>query len=164
MTRRQGVSLIEIVIGAMILAVSGVTVLELMRSSTANLQVTEVEVIARGMGADLLERYSRPSVHDFPAEQANTRTALGVPAKWDVVMDDASLKYGFQKEKLQSLLDQFEVTFTIDVQKKAHPTLGRNRKLTHVSVVAKWIDATPSGARNPSGEFKEVTFDCLVDR
>lgn len=91
--RGRGVSLIEIVLGVMILGISGVTVLELVRSNTANLQVTEIEVIARGMGADLLERYSSPSVHDFPSEAAATRLTPGVPAKWDIVAEDASMKY-----------------------------------------------------------------------
>ena len=148
----------------MILGISGVTVLELVRSNTANLQVTEIEVIARGMGADLLERYSSPSVHDFPSEAAATRLTLGVPAKWDIVAEDASMKYGFQREKMEAMLTQYDVSFTVDIKPREHATFGPRRKMSHVSVVAKWLDISPSGQRNPAGEYKEVSFDCLADR
>lgn len=162
--RRFGVSLIEIVIGSLILGISGVTVFELVRSNTANLAVTEIEVIARGMGADLLERYARPSVHDFPAEQASTRMALGVPADWDVALEDASLKYGFRREKLQSLLTQYQVKFTVDIQPKPHASFGDKRRMSHISVAVKWLDVSPSGVRNAASEYKEVSFDCLAER
>lgn len=161
---RRAVSLLEIVLGALILGISGVTVLELVRSNTANLQLTEIEVIARGMGADLLERYARPSVHDFPSEQPATRIALGVPTKWDLVVEDPSMKYGFRREELASLLTQYDLTFTVDIKPREHASFGTGRRLTHVSVVARWLDISPSGQRSASGDYKEVTFDCLVDR
>ena len=162
--RRRGVSLMEIVIGALILGISGVTVIELVRANTVNLQLTEIEAVARGLAADLVERYSLPSVHDLPGVGANTTVVLGAPAKWDTLLGDPAFNHGFPKVKLSKILEEYGVMFTVDLKKFPHATYGPRNELTHVSVKVQWLDLGPSAGRNTSGEYKSVTYGCLVDR
>ena len=162
MARRLGMSLMEVVIGALILGVSGVLVIELVRSSTVNLELTEIEAVARGLAADLLERYAQGSYADAASEQKATKITFGVPVKWDAAVDDPAFRFGFPKEKLQSLLDTYQVMFTVDVKPLAHPTYG-GASLSHVSVKVQWLDQT-GRSRDASSEYKSVTYACLVDR
>lgn len=161
--RRAGISMTEIVLGALILGTSGVTVLELVRGSTVNLQVTEIEAAARGMAADLLERYSQPSVHDLPGESANLRNFLGRPLSWDQHVEDPATGYGFPREKVGKLLEQYGVRFIVNIERIPHASFG-NAKMTRVTVTAQWSDPIPGGARVTGSEIREVTYACLVDR
>jgi hypothetical protein len=162
--KRKGISMTEIVLGALILGTSGVTVLELVRGSTVNLQVTEVEAAARGMAADLLERYSRPSVYDAPGESANLTNFLGRPLSWDQHLEDPATGYGFPRENIGKLLDQYQARFTIGIDRVQHPTFGNNAMMTKVSVTAEWNDPIPGGARGSTSDLRAVTYACLIDR
>lgn len=162
--RRAGVSLIEIVIGALILGISGVTVIELVRSNTVNLQLTEIQSVARGLAADLVERFSQPSVHDLPGVQRNTSVVLGARARWDLLLGDPAFNHGFPKDQLSKILEEYGVMFTVDIKPFPHGTFGPRNQMTHVSVTVHWQDLGPNAARNPSGDYKSVTYGCLVDR
>ena len=153
----------EIVLGALILGTSGVTVLELVRGSTVNLQVTEIEAAARGMAADLLERYSLPSVNDLPAQTATVQNFLGRPLTWEDHVQDPAMGYGFPREKIGKLLDQYNVRFIVNIEKVPHATFG-TAKMTRVSVIAQWSDPLPGGTRGSTSELREVSYACLVDR
>lgn len=153
----------EVVIGALSLGFSGVTVMELVRGSTANLQVTEVEAAARGMAADLLERYSRPSIYDVPGESANLRNFLGRPLTWDQHLEDPATGYGFPRERIGKLLDQFQVRFVVDIVRFPHPSFN-GAQMTKVIVTAQWPEPIAGVVRSSSSELREVTYACLVDR
>lgn len=161
---RRGVSMLEIVIGALVLGISGVVVIELIRSNTTNLQLTEIEAVSRGLAADLLERYSRPTIDDTSGVGGSTQAALGVPAKWDTLLSDAAFAHGFPRDKLSKILEQYGVMFNVDRKKYTHASYGPKNDLIHVAVTVKWLDLGPGGARNPAGEYKSVTYGCLIDQ
>lgn len=161
--KRRGVSMLEIVIGALVLGISGVVVIELIRSNTTNLQLTEIEAVSRGLAADLLERYSRPTVNDQSGVGASAQAAMGVPAKWDTLLADPAFNHGFPKDKLSKILEEYGVMFNVERKNYTHASYGAKNDMVHVSVTVKWLDLGPGGARNAAGEYKSVTYGCLID-
>ena len=156
--------MLEIVLGALILGISGVVVIELVRSNTANLELTEIEAVARGLAADLVERFSRPSSQEANGVSATTQVVVGQNAKWDTLLSDPSFAFGFPKDKLSKILDEYDVHFEVDLKKFPHASFGDKNEMTQVSVVVKWLDLGPNAGRNPSGEYKSVNYGCLIDR
>lgn len=164
--RRAGISVMEIVLGALILGVSGVAVLELMRSSTSNLEVTEIEAVARGLAADTLERYSHQAMFDGPRFARTTERMMGVPLPWSqLVGDDPSLRYGFPREQLSQLLDLHDVRLTLKLT-RPYPSasFGRAGKMSAIEVTAHWTDGPGRGAsRGSTSDYKTVTYACLLE-
>src|SRR5260370_453394 len=91
--RKTGLSLIEILIGAVIIGVSAVPVLELVRSGTSQLEVSEIEAAPRQLGADVLERVAGPPlIHDKGLSEA-LLMLKEKPGRWEqVIQADPPLK------------------------------------------------------------------------
>lgn len=146
----------ELVLGALILGVSALAVLELMRSGTANLEITEAESAARALASDLMERLSEPPSFGTPVFGDTAERFLGVPLGWrEFMQHDPSLRYGFPPGDLPKLLDLFDVRLRVTRERPfIHPTLGRRSGMEAYTVSAEWTE----------GEHRrEVTYACLVE-
>lgn len=157
-TRRSGLSLVEVLIAAVIIGVSAIPVLELVRSGTAQLEVSEIEAASRQLGADVLERIAGPSLGDKEKGlSAKFVSTMKGDLRWDeVIKEDPSLARNFPFDGIRSLLDLAEVR--VAVEKKSpveHPALGPAKQLEAYIVKVSWKD------RNE--ERKEVTYARLVD-
>jgi hypothetical protein len=154
---RRALSLAEVVIAALIVGVSAIPVLELVRSGTSQLEVSEIEAAARQLGSDVLERVAGPS---FGADKGLTdafKKLLETDVRWsDVIKADASLGKEFPPEGLSSLLDLHDTRLRLKIESPYdHPDLGPAKKLEAYTVTVSWND------RN--GIKKEVTFARLID-
>lgn len=156
---KRGVSLIEVVLGAIILGLSGVTVLELVRSNTVNVQITEVEAVARGLAADCMERFSKRASYASPTMIQLLQKMQGVPQSWkDVVVPDPTLSYELPTADISKLLDLYDVKLQVQFKPVAHATLGEKPRLRRLEVEVSWNDPRQNGA----SERKLVTYAALV--
>lgn len=160
MTRRRfekrGLSLVEALIGAVIIGVSALPILELIRSGTASLEVTEAEAAARQLGADLLRRVCGPRLGPETGITPAFRNLLGQPARWsDVVKADAALGHGYPSGALASLLDTADVRLSLAVKPFTHAALG-GASVESVVVTVSYTDQ--------SDRAKQVKFARLVEK
>lgn len=155
--KRSGLSLVEVLIGAVIIGVSALPVLELVRSGTAQLEISEIEAAARQLGADLLERVAGPSIGTDKGLPKAFEGMKSSPIRWDdVIQADAALKKDFAIEGLRSLLDQADVRLELTIKSPfEHPVLGPAKELEAFIVTVHYTD------RNDVR--KKVTFARLVD-
>jgi hypothetical protein len=142
MRRSRGLSLVELVIAALVLGVSGVVVLELIRSSTVHLQLTEAEVAARGFAADVMERYGGPPHFVAQAASKTTTGLFKAEVGWDdLLSNDPWLREGFPREAVAPLLDKALVRLQMKREPAPpHPALGTPEGLILVTVTVSWID------------------------
>jgi type II secretory pathway pseudopilin PulG len=164
-TRRRALSLLEVVIGALILGISGVIVLELIRSSTVSTQVTEVEAVARGLAADVLERFSAEARGSGTAAGKVTESMTGVPLAWrDLVDDDGPLRYGFPRAELEKLLDFHDVRVILKgTANYDHPSFDTGFAMKALEVTVQWSDPIAPGAA-PTRDVRTVSYACLLER
>lgn len=149
MTRR-GLSLVEVMIAAFVVGVSAIPVLELVRSGTAQLQISEIEVAARQVGADLLERVAGPSLGEDKGLTPEFKKLLAAPVRWSQVLAaDASLDAGFPKEGLIALLDKHDTRVNLEV--KPIP----DKDLESYAVTVTW--------KGTNDDRRKVTFARLVE-
>lgn len=157
LAKRGGLSLIEVLIGALIIGVSVLSILEMIRSGTSSLEVTEADAAARQMGADLLRRVCGPRLGPDTGITDAFRLLLGTPARWkDVLAGDPALAQGFPSTGLASLLDAADVRLSLDITPNTHEALGRARGVESVVVTVQFVD------RNE--RLKKVKFARLVQK
>lgn len=151
--RKRGLSLLEIVFGAMIIGLSALPILELLRSSTVSLQVTETEAAARALAADVLERFASP-VHGAGREVGRgTQRMLGVPVAWkDLIKEDPFLSHGFPKA-LEPLLEQSDLRVTLNVQTVSHAALAPSTGVEWYTVTASFRDRNDNRTEVALGRF-----------
>lgn len=158
---RRGISMIEVVLGAIILGLSGVTVMELVRSNTVNLQITEVEAVSRGLAADCLERFSRRASYSSPTMTRLLQKMQGVPLPWkDVVEGDPSLKYQLPLEDVSKLLELYDVKLQVQFKAVTHPSFGEKPRIRTLEVEVSWND--PRLHATAGSELRKVTYAALV--
>jgi hypothetical protein len=161
MRKRFAASLIEVVLGAIVLGLSGVTVMELTRSNTVNVQITEVEAIARGLAGDLMERFSRRSTYTSLTMSKLLEKMQGVPLGWrDVVDADPALSYQLPIEDVKKLLDLYTVKLLVQFKPVEDPTFGENPRIRQLIVEVQWNDPRFHGAGGT--ELKKVEYAALV--
>lgn len=149
--------MVEALIGALIIGISAISILELMRSSTASLEVTETEAAARQLGADLLRRVCGPRLGPETGITPAFKLLLGQPARWsDVVAADAALAHGFPSAALAGLLDTADVRLSLSVKPFTHAALAGAKDLESVEVTVQFVD------RNDRGKL--VKFARLVEK
>ena len=161
-SRRRGVSFLEVVLGAIILGLSGVTILELVRSNTVNLQITEIEAVARNLAADTLERFSHRSSYATPTMMKLMKKFQGVPLPWkDVVTNDPALGYKVPLDDVGKLLDLYDVKLSVQIKANKHPSFGPKPRMRQIEVSVLWNDPRATG--NTSSELKSVTYASIID-
>lgn len=155
--RRRGLSLVEVLIGAFIIGISALPILELIRSSTSALEVTEVEVAARQFGADVLERVAGPRVGPDRGLEA-LRILMESPISWtELVKKDPTLAKSFPVYALGSLLETADVrVFLVEKESYPHPAIGDGDELSAYRVTVSWTDR--------HDRRKKVTLARFVDR
>ena len=154
----RGLSLVEVLIAAVIIGVSTIPVLELVRSGTVRLEISEVEAACRQLGADVLERIAGPALGDKQKGLSATFiTNMKGDLRWDdLIKQDPALAHHYPFDGMKALLDQAEARISVDRQSPVeHPSLGPGKQLESYSVTISWKD------RND--ERKEVTYARLVD-
>lgn len=141
--RARGLSLVEVLIGAVIIGVSALPVLELIRSGTRSLAITGTEAAARQLGADLVRRLSGPRIGQDRGVSPALAALLAAPARWSQVLDaDPSLAYGFPVKELAPLLDEADVRVALEIKSPfAHPALGSAAAVDAFIVTVYWNDA-----------------------
>lgn len=159
--RSRGVSMVEILIAALIIGVSAIPVLELVRSGTSQLEVTEIEAAARQLGSDVLERVAAPLMSGDKEKEIEQkfRGLMKTPLRWSQIVNaDDSLKKDFPKkgQGLPELLDLYDVRVRLEVKSPyPHASLGPSSTLEAYIVTVDWKDR--------KDERKEVTFARLVE-
>jgi hypothetical protein len=154
--RAAGLSLTEIVVGALIIGLSALPILELSRSSTVHLQVSHTEAVARAVAADVLERFASPVHGEGRQVGTITQSVLGAPAPWQqIIKADPYLSYRFPR-KLESVLENSQVKISLDVKTVSHPALAP-------STGVQWYTVTVSFKDRYEGRT-EVTLGRFVDR
>lgn len=156
-SRRRALSLVEVLIGAVIIGVSAIPVLELVRSGTSRLEVTEIEVAARQVGSDLLERVAGPGLGVDKGLTDAFKALINQQFSWSQLLkEDKSLARAFPAAALNPLLELADVRVRLQVESPfEHPTLGKLEDLEAYSVTVTWNDRDVR---------KQVTFARLVDR
>lgn len=158
---RSGVSMIEVVLGAIILGLSGVTVMELVRSNTVNLQITEVEAAARGLAADCMERFSKRASYASPDMVKMLQKMQGIPQVWkDVITTDPTLNHQLPTEDVSKLLDLYDVKLQVQFKPVVHASLGDKPRIRKIEVEVSWNDPRLYGSSG--SELKKVTYAALV--
>lgn len=137
---RRGLGLTEIVLAAFVIGVSALPVLELIRSSTSSLEVTEAEVAARSLAADVLEQIAARTVDGSSSLDVVSSKFKGVPRAWDVVLDqNAALREHFPRAELAPILNLVQARVTVDWDEPyGHPALGTGSDLTLYKVTVAW--------------------------
>lgn len=138
--RSRGASLIELALAALIVGVSTIPILELLRSSTASVEITAAEAAARGLAADVLERLAGPPSLDGPQFPASR---FGREVPWqDVFTEDAVLAKGLPLSHLESLLERHRVTLRIERDRDlSDPTWVTAKGLDRYRVRVRWVAA-----------------------
>jgi hypothetical protein len=156
-SRRRALSLVEVLLGAFIIGVSALPILELMRSGTESLEITETEAAARQLGADLLRRLAGPRTDLDLGLSKNLENDLKArPTRWEQMLEeDPALKHGFPADALKGLLDNANVRLSLEViAPYPHEALGKAPAQALI-VTVFWTD------RN--GRDKKVKLARLVD-
>lgn len=154
---RRGLSLVEVCLAALIIGGSALVVIELMRSSTVSLEVTEAELAARSLGADILERFAgQPFIKDNGMQKV-AKITLGAPVPWDqIVSEDEWLKHAYPLDRLKPLLDTAEVKVQLDAGPSKHARFAGTKGMDLYTVRVTWADRFDLR--------KEAVFARLVDR
>lgn len=161
MRKRIAASLVEVVLGALVLGLSGVTVMELVRSNTVNVQITEIEATARGLAGDLMERFSRRSTYTSATMTKLIAKMQGVPLGWrDVVTADPALGYQLPLDDVSKLLDLYSVKLLVQFKPVDDPSFGENPRIRQLIVEVQWNDPRFHGAGGT--ELKKVEYAALV--
>jgi hypothetical protein len=148
--------MVEALIAAMIIGVSALSILELIRSGTASLEVTEAEAAARQLGADVLRRVCGPRLGRETGITDKLVPLLAKPARWNQVLEgDPALAHGFPTAELKSLLDSADVRLSLDIQPAKHAALNGAPGVKTVVVTVHYTDRN---ARN-----KKVNLARLVE-
>lgn len=156
MTRR-GLSLIEVLIAAFIVGVSAIPVLELVRSGTSQLEISEIEVAARQVGADLLERVAGPAFGEDKGIKPELKLLLSHPVSWSQVMKaDKSLENPLQSKEIAALLDRHDTRVQLTaLEPYDHPVAGHAKDLAAYVVTVSWTGTNDT--------TKKVTFARIAD-
>ena len=159
-SRRPGLSLVEVLMGAVIIGVSALPILELIRSGTASLEVNEIDAAARQLASDVLERLCGPN-YGTPRVPPPLRAMLRSPAAWrDFVSADPALAYGYPVspgQPLARLLDTADVRVTLEEQSPfTAAAVPGGSDLAAYTVTVSWSD------RND--QRKKVKIARIVDR
>jgi hypothetical protein len=135
-------SLLEVMLAALVVGVSAIAVADVVRTGTATVEVTEVEVAARRLAADVLERYSGAPVGKDREVGDVTQILGGAPAAWeDLIADDPSLARGFPRDAIRRVLAQARVRVLREVVSPfTHPSLGPTAGLELHKVTVTWND------------------------
>lgn len=151
---RRGLSLLEVLLGALIIGVSALSILELIRSGTQVLEVTEAEAAARQLAADVLRRLCGPRLGKDLGLTDTFKTMMGGhPQLWsDIVEKDPPLKEGFPVDALKGLLNAADARLELAVTDD--DTYGKGR-VQKVVVTVHFVD------RNERN--KKVTFARLIE-
>lgn len=151
--------MLEVVLGAIILGLSGVTVVELVRSNTVNVQITEVEAAARGLAADCMERFSKRASYASPTMIQLLQKMQGVPQSWkDIITTDPSMGYHLPTAEVSKLLDLYDVKLQVQFKPVTHASLGDKPRIRQLEVEVSWNDPRP----NAASELKKVKYAALV--
>ena len=152
---RRG-SLAEAVIAALVIGVSALPILELLRSGTATLQVTEEASAAHRLCADVLETISGRSLTPDAGLAETLAPFLGTPAPWDLVLAaDPSLSAGFPAKQLGPILSRCQAKVKIEiVSPYQHASLGAGQGVKLHRVTVMWLDH--------ADQAKEVVLARLV--
>ena len=155
---RPGISLIEVVIAILIIGSSALPILELIRSSTASLGLSETEVAVRGFAADVLNRFAGPPiVGTDPLVAPATKALLSAPVPADVLMSsDPYLARGVDRALLEPLLKRASCTVKLTIARPTDPALRTQPGLSVFNLTAAWVD--------PGGRRKEISLAMLVAR
>lgn len=154
--------MVEMVLAAFVIGVTGVVVMQAVRQSTAHVAVTRVEALARGLAGDVLERLAGPPSSTGPVLTRVIEQMLDQPQPWQVLIDqDASLSHGFPRHELEKLLEPADVKILIHREAFRHPTLTETEDLFLYRVSANWVDDVGPGSE---ARRKEVTFARLVQQ
>lgn len=120
--------MVEALLGAFIIGVSALSILELVRSGTQSLEVTEAEAAARQLGADLLRRVVGPRLGPETGITEALRNQLGQPTRWsDLLRAEPALAHDFPTKELQGLLDTADVRLSLEIKDFPHEALGPAR-------------------------------------
>jgi hypothetical protein len=155
----SGLTLVEVVLAALIIGGSGVIVMDLVRATTVATEITEVDALARGVAADVLERFAgAPSGVGEELERA-TELMIGTEQSWEVMLtQDRALALGFPKQALKPILDTADVRITIERQHPyKKPEYGDDEDSVAWTVTARWTDPVTQ-------QRKGVTYARLVAR
>lgn len=145
---RGGLSLAEVMVASLVLAVSMLRVLELIRWATASTRVTELDLAARTAAGDVLERLVGPSAYADPLLDDPARPFVGTEVPLDLVIArDPALR---RDHALGSLLASHEPRVLIAIEAPyGHPAVGPEVSLEAYRVTLSWFDA--------DGRRKEAT-------
>ena len=156
-SRPTGLTVMEVVLGALIVGCAAIPVLELIRSSTVALEITEIETAARGLGADVLESIAEADASPRSPLPGTGDSMMGVERRWDEVVDESpSLRKAFPKSDLSSLFDTAEVKVAVTKESPcAHPAVAGGPGLDWYEVTVSW--------RGHDGQRKGVTLGRLVE-
>lgn len=140
---RRAVSLAEVALAAGILAVSVIPVIELIRSNIVALEITQVESVARSLGADVLERLCGP--HLFGGDTFQS-AVFGADTPWDlVVLPEPTLARGLPVEHLKALLARHRLTVRIDRELDlADPSWVTVKGFDRYTVTVRWTSDSGS--------------------
>jgi hypothetical protein len=138
---RRG-SLAEAVIAALVIGVSALPILELLRSGTATLEITEEASAAHRLGADILETISGRTGGGQPSLDEALAPFLGTPTPWDLVLAaDPALAVGFPADRQGPILSRCQAKVKIEVQSPyVHVALGPGQGVKLYRVTVLWLD------------------------
>lgn len=153
---RSGVSIAEVVIAALIIGSSAIPIMELIRSSTASLSMSETEVAVRGFATDVLNRFAGPPVAgSAPLLAPETRALLQAPVPADVLLaSDPYLARGVPRAEIEPLLKRAGCTIKLTIGKPQDAALTAQPGLDTFHLTAAWVDY--------GGRRKEITLAMLV--
>jgi hypothetical protein len=140
---RSALSLVEVLIAAVIIGVSALPILELVRSGTARLEVTEIEVAARQLGSDVLERIAGPRYDaDRGLSEVFQKALLDQGVRWsEVIEKDEAIAKAFPTKELSGLLNLHDVRIRIEQRSKyALPSHPHCDELEAWVVTVSWAD------------------------
>ena len=140
--RRPAFTLIEIVVAAMVIGSSALMIIELIRSSTASLEVTEYEAAVRTLASDVMTRLTGPKqlpYDPFLLQKASNgapqpTTFVNAPVPYETFLKgDPALNINYPAE-LKKLLDITEAKVRVHFESPwqgtgtgdtAYPNLGQ---------------------------------------
>lgn len=120
--RTFGFSLVEIVVAALIIGSSALLVLELIRSSTVTLEVTEYEAAARTLAGDVMKRLAGQLLADADPLLLDPKTRkptafVNAPIPYKTLLQaDKALGKSFPVTEVGKLLDLTDATVKIRVE------------------------------------------------
>ena len=128
---------------ALILSFAVVPLLELLRSGTTAMEIPDVEIAARTLAADVLERFAASSSVKDRLGSRRLNGLLGREVPWDELLDaDPILAAGMPRAALTPMLEQAATRVKIQLGKRhLHPSLDPAAVLFEDRVSVTWTDA-----------------------